>query len=339
MRKFKHFFIIFLCFAVLFLLTAFSLLSKRIPKNPPETVGNTAGNLNNGGLFCEDEGKVYFANAYDNGTLYCMNADETDVVKLSDAQVSSINAGGKYLYYYQSSSAASEDFASVFRINGVYRAGKDGKSSVCLKRVPAPSLSLAGNTVFYQSYSTKTGTSLRRIGIDKTKDAEIADYVINPAGVRNGFIYFGGTGKDHYLYALNTETNAIAPVFEGNVYNPQPQGDFIYYMDISDDYKLCRYSLSDRSVQTLTQDRLDFFNVVSDMIYYQKSDAEQPALKRIRTDGTGEEIVASGVYENINATSKYVYFNAYGAPVPVFHTPVDGPVQVSVFTKASNAAQ
>lgn len=339
MHKFKNFFIIFLCTAVLFGLAAFSLLSKRVPENPPETVGNTAGNLNNGGLFCEDGEKVYFANAYDNGTLYCMNADETDVVKLSDSQVSSINAGGKYLYYYQSSSAASENFASMFRIDGVYRAKKDGSSSVCLKRVPAPSLSLAGNTVFYQSYSTKTGTSLRRIGIDKTDDVEIADYVINPAGIQNGLIYFGGTGKDHYLYTLNTENNAITAIYSGNIYNPQPQGDFIYYMDISDDYKLCRYSLSDQSVQTLTQDRLDFFNVVSDMIYYQKSDAEQPALKRVRTDGTGEEIVASGVYKNINATSQYVYFNAYDAPVPVFHTPVNGPVQVSIFTPAQPAAK
>lgn len=334
MRKFKNFLIIFLCLAVFFGLAAFSLLSKRIPKNPPGTVGNTAGNLNNGGLFCEDGEKVYFANAYDNGTLYCMNADETGVVKISDAQVRSINAGGKYLYYYQSSSAASESFASMFRIDGVYRAKKDGTSAICLKRVPAPSLSLAGSTVFYQSYSTKTGTSLRRIGIDKTDDAEIADVIINPAGVQNGLIYFGGTGRDHYLYTLNTETNAISTVFEGNVYNPQPQGDFIYYMDISDDYKLCRYRLSDGSIQTLTQDRLDFFNVVSDMIYYQKSDAEQPALKRIRTDGSGEEVVASGVYENINATSRYVYFNAYGASVPVYHTPVNGPVQVSFFRPA-----
>ncbi|MCI8695906.1 MAG: DUF5050 domain-containing protein, partial [Lachnospiraceae bacterium] len=31
--------------------------------------GNT-GNLNNGGYFCEMDGRVYFANAYDNFALY-----------------------------------------------------------------------------------------------------------------------------------------------------------------------------------------------------------------------------------------------------------------------------
>ena len=44
---------------------AFAIVGDRIPDNPPETVGNTAGNLNNSGYFCEYDGKVYFANVYD----------------------------------------------------------------------------------------------------------------------------------------------------------------------------------------------------------------------------------------------------------------------------------
>lgn len=339
MHKFKNFMIIFLFTAVFASLAVISVLSRRVVKNPSGTIGNTAGNLNNGGLFCEDGEKVYFSNAYDNNTLYCMNADETKVVKLSNAQVSSLNAGGKYLYYYQSSSSASDSFSSMFRTNGVYRSDKNGKSAVCLKCVPSPSLLLADNTVFYQSYSTKSGTSLCRIDIDKANGFEIADYIINPASIQNGLIYFGGTGRDHYLYTLNTENNAISAIYNGDVYNPIVQGDYVYYMDISSNYRLCRYCLSDQSVQVLTEDRLDFFNVAGDMIYYQKSDASQPALKRIYIDGSGEELVASGIYENINATSRYVYFNAYQAPTPVFHTPVNGPVQVSAFSAAAQAVR
>ena len=318
-------------------LSFFIWFSRRVPDNPPEKAGNTAGNLNNGGLFCEDEDVVYFANAYDNYALYRMNPDETDVRKLSNTQVSSLNAAGNFLYYYQSASSASDQFSSIFRTNGVYRCKKNGKSAVCLKRVPSPCLSLSGNTVFYQSYNTKTGTSLYRIETDKTDDVEIADYIINPAGVQSGRIYFGGTGSDHYLYSLNTETNAISTVFNGNIYNPVPQGDYIYYMDISSDYRLCRYSLSTQTVEVLTEDRLDFFNVAGDMIYYQKSDQKEPALKRMRLDGSGEEIVALGVFEKINATSQYVYFNAYDTPTPVFHTPLYGTVQVETFSAAAAA--
>ncbi len=323
-----------LLFAALF---TYSFFSKRIPENPPGTTGNTAGNLNNGGLFCEDDGTVYFANAYDNYALYTMNPDETNVAKLSNAQVSSLNAAGNFLYYYQAASSASDQFSSMFRTNGVYRSKKNGKSSVCLKRVPAPTLALWDNTIFYQSYSTKTGTSLCRIDTNKENFEEIQNYVINPASIQNGKIYFGGTGKDHYLYTLDTSNNAIAAVFMGDVYNPIIQDDYVYYMDISSDYRLCRYSLTTQTTEILTEDRLDFFNVAGDIIYYQKSDPDEPALKRIHTNGTGEEVVAHGVYEHIQITSQYVYFNAYDAPTPVFHTPLYGPVQVESFSAAAAA--
>ena len=334
MKTFRNILIIaipLIIFSTLFLI---SLFSKRVTPNPPGTVGNTAGYLNNKGLFCEDEGVVYFANAYDSNTLYSMNPDETNVKKLSNAQVSSINAAGNFLYYYQASSAATNSFSSLFRINGLYRSKKNGKSAVCLKRVPVPSLSLADNTVFYQSYNNKTGTSLCRIDIDKKNYEVIEEYIINPAAVYNGMIYFGGTQKDHYLYGLNTQTNAISTIYNGNVYNPIVWGDYVYYMDISSDYRLCRYSLSTQTAEILSQDRLDFFNVTGDWIYYQKSHPSEPALKRIRIDGSGEEIVATGVYENINATSAYVYFNAFDAPTPVYHTPVNGPVSVTTFAPA-----
>ncbi len=72
----------------------------RVPANDISVTGNTAGNLNNSGLFAEDNGKVYFSNAYDDGRLYSMNADETDVKRLTGSRVSSINVGGKFLYYY-----------------------------------------------------------------------------------------------------------------------------------------------------------------------------------------------------------------------------------------------
>lgn len=71
---------------VLFLIGSaiLSYLSGRVPANDISVTGNTAGNLNNGGLFAESEGRVYFSNAYDGGCLYSMNSDETDL-KSSEA--------------------------------------------------------------------------------------------------------------------------------------------------------------------------------------------------------------------------------------------------------------
>ena len=66
----KNIIIICIVVCILAALFAVAMLTGKIPMNDAYTVGNTAGNLNNGGLFCESDGKVFFANAYDNNALY-----------------------------------------------------------------------------------------------------------------------------------------------------------------------------------------------------------------------------------------------------------------------------
>ena len=83
---------------------AWVLLSERVKFNDGTAVGNTAGNLNNNGLFCEWNGTVFFSNPYDQGCLYSMSPNETNFQKLTTASVSSINADDNYVYYYLDSS-------------------------------------------------------------------------------------------------------------------------------------------------------------------------------------------------------------------------------------------
>ena len=109
-------------------------------------------------------------------------------------------------------------------------------------------------------------------------------------------------------------------------------------MDISSDYCLCRYSLSDHTVEILTNDRVDTFNVGDHYIYYQKNSTTEPALKRMELDGSNPEIVAEGNYEQIHLTSNYAYFNAFGQNIPVYHTPVNGAINVTPFSAALEAS-
>ena len=64
--------IIGLLLAVLIFL---SIRSSRIVYNNDNAIGNSAGNLNNGGLFCEYNDKIYFANPYDFGLADCAVAN------------------------------------------------------------------------------------------------------------------------------------------------------------------------------------------------------------------------------------------------------------------------
>lgn len=315
-----------------------SELLQRVPPNDISVTGNTAGNLNNNGLYAESNGRVYFSNAYDNGCLYSMNADETDLVKLTTSPVNSINVGGKHLYFYMDSSSGGKGLGYVIRTYGVYRTRLNGKGIECLDRSASVTMQLVGDYIYYQHYNNKEFTKLYKVKTDKSENVKVSDSIINPAACNNGVIYFNGTEKDHYLYALDTRTDTITTVFEGNLWYPAYRFGYIYYMDVSSDYRLCRYSLTDNAVEVLTNDRVDTFNVGENCIYYQRNSATEPALMRMGLDGSNPEVVALGNYEKINLTSNYAYFNAFNEPTPVYRTPVNGSVSVSAFAAAENAA-
>lgn len=308
--------------------------SNEIPQNPDTLEGNTAGNLNNGGYFCQDGDMVYFANAYDSNCLYSMNVDETNMKKLSKAQVKYINAGGDYLYYFQENSTSTRDLGFVRQITGIYRLKKDGSNSFCISSDLSGIVKLVGNDLYYQHYDNVNGMTLYKSTTNKGDEVEIADYIINPASYGIGYLFFNGTTDNHNLYQLNVNTNNITAIWDGNVWNPTYHNGYIYYMDISNDYKLCRYSLQNQTTETLTSDRLDFFNVYDNIIYYQKSSTTDPALKRMNLDGSNPEIVDEGNFQNINITSEYVYYNEFGIPLPVYKTPTTGAIDIQTFSAA-----
>ena len=304
-------------------------INSSLKKIPSDTIGNTAGNLNNNGLFCEYNGKVYFSNAYDHGTLYVMNSDETDVKKLNDSVAKYINASESYLVYYQEAVATNDDLSTIVQNYGIFRTDLKGKNADCIDDSVCTGLVLAGNQIYYQHYNTDKHTTLYKSDLSGKNRLEVEKAIINPHCVSNGTIYFNGTDGDHYLYGLNTSTDVINTIWTGNIWNPIVSGSYVYYMDLDNHYGLSRYSLINKEVERLTNDRVDFFNLAGNMIYYQTAGKENQALKRMHLDGSNNEIVHEGVHTNINITSKYVYFNEFSFDIPVYHTPVNGgPVTV-----------
>lgn len=312
-------------------LITITILSKRTSLNEDGTIGNSAGNLNNKGLFCEHNGKVYFSNPYDNDLLYSMNLDETNAKKITNIAVSYINCDGRKIYYSQRHHTNGTGLGFIRKATGLFSCDLKGNKTVCYTQDAVGITSLCGSNLYYQHYTNKTGTYLDKIRIDKKNPKTVFTEMITPSCVVGNIIYYAGVDKDHYLYALDTSTDLASLVWEHNVYNPVYENGYIYFMDIDTGYELHRYDLTTGKEQTLTTDRLDYFNVYGNIIYYQKSSSTQPALKRIAIDGTGEEIVKEGVFEQVNITSNYVYFNEFNKPTPVYHQPTLGSIQVSVF--------
>ena len=323
----------FLLFVII--VGALAIVGDRIPDNPPETVGNTAGNLNNSGYFCEYDGKVYFANAYDSNTLYSMDPSEQNIKKLGNASVKNILAGGKYLYYYQTGASGDAGIGALRTVRSFNRCKLNGTDVTGLTRDPIVSAQLVGSNLYIMT-SDDNGPLFYRMGIDKSDKTDLADYEINPACAVNGTIYYNGTQENHYLYALNTSTDSISTLWNGNLWYPIAQGDYIYYMDVENNYRLCRYSLSRNEVEVLTEERIDCFNVGYGYVYYQVN-GEEACLKCMRDDGSDSRVIAEGNYTAIHMTSQYVYFQTFGETSTWYHSLL-GSQSYSGFDAARQAA-
>lgn len=322
-------------------ITSFVVITKKIPMNDLSVDGNTGGNLYNQGLFCEDDGTVYFSNPYDEGSMYSMNPDETKFKKLLSNNIKYINAGGNYLYYYQSSDNASANLGFAGRMVGVYRCKKNGTRVTCLKKDPSAVIHLVGNYIYYQHYTdvNHEGMTLYKTKIDRSSEEKLSDYIIDPSSAQNGNLYFYGSTGDYNLYQMSTPDDTISTLYTGKIYNPIADGDYVYFMNVSDNYKLYSYAINDGAVKKLTDDRVDTYNVTPDYIYYQKNGETDCALKRMRKDGSESEIIISGNYSELNATSQYLYFKEFDTDLPIYQTPVSGAVSVEEFVAAKEAVK
>lgn len=322
---------------LLILIGVFSFFWLRKPdqtiSNPEGTIGNSAGNLNNYGLFCEQNGTVYFSNPFDEGALYCMNSDETDIRRLSNAIVQTLLTDEEHLYYFQSGISGSGDISNIASKHGFFRSNLAGKQIFSL----TDSVVVTGQLVQDYLYLVTVKDSdidFCKIRCDKTDTVSLANYSINPACASGHTIYYNGTQDNHYLYALDTTTDIPREVLSVSLWYPVLDGNYLYYMDVPHNYRLCRYNFTTEEIQVLTQDRVDCFNVGGGYIYYQKNGTDAQ-LKCMRTDGTDVRVLAEGNYTHINMTSTYVYFQEFESRV-LYHCPL-GSSSYTLFTGAQNA--
>ena len=330
---------IILGFSVILVLSAiFFKRGEHVPSNPAGTIGNIAGNLNNGGIVCESEGRIYFANPYDSGSLYSMNVDETDCRKISTSVATSINVAGGYIYYFQSGSSGAAGLGSVRVPHAFIRSHVDGSHGYTISRDVVVKAQVVGDRLFLEGTADNNHNAPYFMGVDTSGENMelLAQFGINPSCAYGDLIYYNNTEGDHNLMVYDTKSGSTALVLEGDFWNPVLDGGYIYYMVPSEGYQLRKYSLSDKTIEIVVSEKVESFNVLNGYIYYQTM-GDNPHLAFVRTDGSGSTVVANGYYNSISMTSGYVYFKDYFNETSLYHT-IPGSTSYSPVNSALNAA-
>ncbi len=316
---------------IIAILVLVNFLKGKVSTNPDDFVGNTASNLYNGGYFCEYDGKVYFANSNADGALYVMNSDETKADKLSDTSVISINADDSRVYYSMSANTNGSGLGYIRKSAGLYSINHSGHDSICYTTNPVASALLYGNKLYYQNYQKTSGTSIFSIETDRTNNHEVLRQMVSFVDPYGGLIYYGNMDNNHYLYAFDPVTEASGAALEKDVYMPvMDENGWLYYMDPTTNYSLKRYNMSSGEEQTLSTERLEFFNKYGDFIYYQIN-SKSPTLRRMFYDGSNDTVIAEGNYTKLQTTSNYAYFVPFENQSITYHVSHYGSVNVEPF--------
>ncbi len=191
---------------------------------------------------------------------------------------------------------------------------------------------MIGNYIYYIRYSTETASNLYRVKIDGTEQEQVDTNPYFTCSANGQYLYYNGIESDHNIYQYDTTTAISQAICLGNFWMPSADNDNIYFLDCERNYSLIKLARSAAPVQ-LVDDRIEYYNVSGDTIYFQRNNLEEDAaLCSVNTDGSNYRVIMEGNFTNINVTSQNLYFSKVGAEDVIYQTPLNGNGSVSVFT-------
>lgn len=302
------------------------------PGNDISAVGNTAGNLYNGGYFCESEGDIYFSWPADDHSVYCMKADGS-LEKINITDAFSLNVYNDYLYYGRNGASDVNRSFLDGRPFGVYRVSlKSGRSKSLCSSLSAY-VCLAGNNLYLQEY-TDTSLYFSRVSIKDANDFERISPIGYPIScAENGYLYYAEQKGNHNIYRYDTQTGAAEVFYEGNCLQPIYTNGILYYIDLADGYALKRYDTVSGELTVIVQDRCINYNVSGSVVFYQieNPDTGHYGLYRNNTSGTMPELVSNQSCRRIHIAGDYAYFQYFHNELSFYRVGLTGSAQPEEF--------
>ena len=295
-------------------LALYNYLGNQVALSNSPLPGNTAGNLYNDGLFCENGGRIFFSNPNDDYTLYSMSDDLTDFKKLYNDYARYINADENYVYYTRKNNKKENGSPSIFIFysTGVYRLKRNGSGLSVITQEPTGSLLLYKNRLYYQIYN-KNALELHRVGIDKSDDSVVSKGDAAVVSVFDDRLLFSGHPDNQNLYTLGTGDSSPRLYRECNAYTPIAVEDGIYYINTADSYRLYFCDYENTRNECVINHEISWYNITGDgrYIFYQQ-DKKTAGIYMYDTETGTSTLISEGNYKNINIAGGYCFFYEYG---------------------------
>lgn len=274
------------------------------------TIGNSAGNLYNGGLVAEYDNFLYYSNFEEDGILYQSNADLSNPKPINNDRAAYINVTDDYIIYSRQNNLKESHNTDVLGFSnvGIYRIDKNGTNSIQLDKTPAGTVSLSGPYVYYQHYSKENAYELFRIKLDGTEKKRLSSDPIIPAMFHQETLYYSNFHPTHDLMKLNTSSLNSRLLLKGNVAMPLVIDSYIYYLSLSDNYSILRSDLDGSNPTVIVPTRCSTYNISGKDLYYQVDNAVSNGLYHLNLETMESTLIKEGNFRNINLSSQYVFY-------------------------------
>ncbi len=296
-------------------LAVFVYSSGRTYYNTEDEVGNTSGNIYNGGLFCEQGGRIYFSNDAADGKLYVMDLDCSNIKKIYDDKAVFINADDNYIYYVRANNTRENSRGSLmmFYNTGVFRLNFNGRGLLAFTGNPGAYLTLHGNYIYFQRYDANIGLYLYRYKINGKDERLLLKDAVVPVTVQNDALLYTGYAEDHNIDALDLKSFTSHTRIAGNIAYPIYMDNYIYYINMDDNYHIYRMNLDGSNPELVIKKSCSTYNITNDgkYLFYQVDDTKHNGINRYELKTKKNVFLMDGNFKQIHVTTNYVFFKDF----------------------------
>lgn len=301
-------------------------------------MGNSSGNMNNGGIAARQGEWVYFNTG---NAIYKEKTDGSERMLVINAGVSNLNVADEWIFYAGSGDVSKiykvrtdgtgetllyetipgEEYIGSLQVVGdwiyfsagssddqgltkLYKMKLDGTGKTVISNETALDLNFVGDWIYYANWSD--GWKIYRMKTDGTERTELSEEAALRMNVYENWIYYI-SARDSRIYKLKMDGTGKVKLSEEGASALNVSDGWIYYNDVEDNYRIYKMRLDGTEKIKICDDSTNNINVVDDWIYYIPFDKEfyyyeygpyGESVFKIRTDGTGRSVTDTAL-ENI----------------------------------------
>jgi len=278
----------------------------------PDTVGNSYGNIVNGGFAAYNDGWIYYCNEKTDNCFYKMRGDGTEKTKLAYHYASYINIVDGWIYYCYDNTYHDENYKWYYVTDecGIFRMRTDGSENERIAGdITSRFMCVSDGWIYYAWY-----------GIENDPEAKVVSKNEEKSGI----------------YKIRLDGSERTRVTDADAYNINIDGDWIYYtVGMGGDLYKVRVDGTEKTLLRSMDDVYFCESIIAagDWIYYicETFDDSFPIYK-IRTDGAENTLVISGDDNygiNFNIADGWIYYAGWYEEEfihPIYKTRLDGSV-------------